>query len=103
MQKCEECSTPFKWSQIFRSATTGIKYKKIHCRNCDKEHKVTNSSHRAATLFTILPTSIFMSLFISYASGPFLQNIILAFIMAIFIGVGLAAFLPFFLKYRPVS
>lgn len=87
MQKCDICSQPFKWSQLFYSLL--FAFRPVVCRNCGTVHKVANASRLLAALLLLVPV---ITVFI------FMQDsgIVIPLLLII---VAEALLLPFILKY----
>ncbi len=92
MQKCDTCTTPFSWNEIYQSFVWT--YKPIECNNCGTEHRITFFGRVSFAICTIVPSVTFMN-FLS----PF-ENIFLTLVIGMFILLVGTLVTPFFVKYK---
>ncbi len=91
MQKCRNCTSEFKWKEVFKSAM--FSYKPIVCKNCGLQYNVKSRFRIINALIITAPLLLNLLLQLHSRSNYFFYGFI---IYEVLIGL----LMPFWTKYR---
>lgn len=94
IQKCDECNSQFKWSQIFSSLLVGG-IKAVHCRKCGTKHEMAFASTMLFLMLMILTFT--MPSIVAYKKE--IYEPVSTFLITIIILLSLSLYLPYILRY----
>ncbi|MGV3464981.1 MAG: TIGR04104 family putative zinc finger protein [Heyndrickxia sp.] len=97
LEKCNSCSNPFTWKDLYKSFL--LNYKPISCNCCGAVNIVNISSRLLLGLFTLMPLFIF----IIYFTGESTTRSIFYLLCAIIASIILSSLYPFFARYKLYS